>query len=96
LFYAAEVLRGPWSDKSQEFVPVGLALVPMLMVFAFTTTSIKYPGLEAFLGNVAKGNVLNEIEIALQSDVCFGRIKLASRATNGFRWFVGVRDRHLE
>jgi regulator of sigma E protease len=52
LFYGAEVLRGrPLSDKSQEFgFRVGLALVLMLMVFAFYNDFHQVPWLRSLFG----------------------------------------------
>jgi len=52
LFYAAEVLRGrPLSDRSQEYgFRVGLALVLMLMVFAFYNDAHQVPWLKSFFG----------------------------------------------
>ena len=52
LFYGAEVLRGrPLSDKSQEYgFRVGLALVLMLMVFAFYNDFHQVPWLRSLFG----------------------------------------------
>ena len=52
LFYSAEVLRGrPLSDKSQEYgFRVGLALVLMLMVFAFYNDFHQVPWLRSLFG----------------------------------------------
>jgi regulator of sigma E protease len=52
LFYAAEVLRGrPLSERSQEYgFRVGLALVLMLMVFAFYNDVHQVPWLKSFFG----------------------------------------------
>ena len=52
LFYGAEVLRGrPLSDKSQEFgFRVGLALVLMLMMFAFYNDFHQVPWLRSLFG----------------------------------------------
>ena len=52
LFYAAEVVRGrPLSDRSQEYgFRVGLALVLMLMVFAFYNDVHQVPWLKSLFG----------------------------------------------
>src|SRR3979490_3028155 len=52
LFYGADVLRGrPLSDKSQEYgFRVGLALVLMLMVFAFYNDFHQVPWLRSLFG----------------------------------------------
>jgi len=52
LFYAAEIVRGrPLSDRSQEYgFRVGLALVLMLMVFAFYNDAHQVPWLKSFFG----------------------------------------------
>ena len=52
LFYGAEILRGrPLSDKSQEYgFRVGLALVLMLMVFAFYNDFHQVPWLRSLFG----------------------------------------------
>jgi regulator of sigma E protease len=52
LFYAAEVLRGrPLSERTQEYgFRVGLAMVLMLMVFAFWNDAHQVPWLKSLFG----------------------------------------------